>query len=85
MMKLVHISWVQVGDEGMTLPYWLSNASALLCLLQKNLRSNGFLTANTQRSAGSAGLNGRVTHVSGLTFILSSGSFSSGGEYYFTK
>ncbi|KAI5669604.1 hypothetical protein M9H77_19457 [Catharanthus roseus] len=53
---------LKVGDEGMTLPYWLSNASALLCLLQKNLRSNGFLTANTQRSAGSAGLNGRVTH-----------------------
>lgn len=47
------------GDENAILPYWLSNASALLCLLQRNLRSNGFLAAGSQRSAGSAGLNGR--------------------------
>ncbi|GMQ02370.1 hypothetical protein CsSME_00048636 [Camellia sinensis var. sinensis] len=51
---------LKVGDENVTLPYWLSNASALLCLLQRNLRSNGFLTATSQRSAGSSGLNGRV-------------------------
>ncbi|CAA0838022.1 Myosin-15 [Striga hermonthica] len=38
------------GDEDATLPYWLSNTSALLCLLQRNLRSNGFLTAGSQRS-----------------------------------
>ncbi|KAL0313787.1 UNVERIFIED_CONTAM: Myosin-15, partial [Sesamum calycinum] len=48
------------GDEDATLPYWLSNASALLCLLQRNLRSNGFVTAGSQHSAGSAGLNGRL-------------------------
>ncbi|KAL1552298.1 myosin-15 [Salvia divinorum] len=48
------------GDENAVLPYWLSNASALLCLLQRNLRSNGFLTSGSQRSAGSAGLNGRL-------------------------
>ncbi|PSS11638.1 Myosin-15 like isoform 1 [Actinidia chinensis var. chinensis] len=51
---------LKVGDENITLPYWLSNASALLCLLQRNLRSNGFLTATSQRSAGSSGLNGRI-------------------------
>ncbi|GKV00049.1 hypothetical protein SLEP1_g12804 [Rubroshorea leprosula] len=50
------------GDENITLPYWLSNASALLCLLQRNLRSNGFLTATTQRSAASTGLPGRVAY-----------------------
>ncbi|XP_022892708.1 myosin-15 [Olea europaea var. sylvestris] len=47
-------------DEDATLPYWLSNTSALLCFLQRNLRSNGFMTATSQRSAGSTGLNGRV-------------------------
>ncbi|XP_059642620.1 myosin-15 [Cornus florida] len=54
---------LKVGDENVTLPYWLSNASALLCLLQRNLRSNGFLTASSQRSAGSSTLNGRVAQV----------------------
>ncbi|KAK4493167.1 hypothetical protein RD792_017977 [Penstemon davidsonii] len=48
------------GDEDASLPYWLSNASALLCLLQRNLRSNGFLNATSQRSAGSTGMNGRL-------------------------
>ncbi|PIN21597.1 Myosin ATPase [Handroanthus impetiginosus] len=48
------------GDEDATLPYWLSNTSALLCLLQRNLRSNGFLTVGSQRSVGSTGLNGRL-------------------------
>ncbi|KAK4397650.1 Myosin-15 [Sesamum angolense] len=53
------------GDEDATLPYWLSNASALLCLLQRNLRSNGFVTAGSQHSAGSAGLNGRLVQFYG--------------------
>ncbi|XVE70833.1 hypothetical protein DITRI_Ditri10aG0102000 [Diplodiscus trichospermus] len=53
---------LKVGDENVTLPYWLSNSSALLCLLQKNLRSNGFLSATTQRSGGNTGLPGRVTY-----------------------
>ncbi|TXG61785.1 hypothetical protein EZV62_013148 [Acer yangbiense] len=42
--------------------YWLSNSSALLCLLQRNLRSNGFLSASTQRTPGSTGLPGRVAY-----------------------
>ncbi|KAL6556709.1 hypothetical protein OROGR_005997 [Orobanche gracilis] len=48
------------SDEDATLPYWLSNTSALLCLLQRNLRSNGFLTGGSQRSVGSTGLNGKL-------------------------
>nr|KAJ0193022.1 hypothetical protein LSAT_V11C800417510 [Lactuca sativa] len=51
-------SALKMGDEGLTLPYWLSNASALLCLLQRNFRSNGFLTP--QRSGVSSFSNGRV-------------------------
>ncbi|XP_022732061.1 myosin-15-like isoform X8 [Durio zibethinus] len=53
---------LKVGNENVTLPYWLSNTSALLCLLQKNLRSNGFLSATTQRSGGNTGLPGRVAY-----------------------
>ncbi|XP_062101076.1 myosin-15 [Humulus lupulus] len=53
---------LKVGDENIVLPYWLSNASALLCLLQRNLKSNGFLTATPQRSAGSTGLAARIGH-----------------------
>ncbi|KAF9680941.1 hypothetical protein SADUNF_Sadunf06G0173900 [Salix dunnii] len=52
---------LKLGDENITLPYWLSNASALLCLLQRNLRSNGFLTAAVPSST-SSGLPGRVIH-----------------------
>lgn len=54
----------QVGDENETLPYWLSNASALLCILQRCLRSNSFLNAASNRAAGSAGLSGRLAQVS---------------------
>ncbi|KAK8490310.1 hypothetical protein V6N12_012444 [Hibiscus sabdariffa] len=53
---------LKVGPENVTLPYWLSNTSALLCLLQKNLRSNGFLSAANQRSGGNTGLTGRVSY-----------------------
>ncbi|GMI81364.1 MYOSIN XI I, MYOSIN XI-15 [Hibiscus trionum] len=53
---------LKVGPENVTLPYWLSNTSALLCLLQKKLRSNGFLSAATQRSGGNTGLPGRVSY-----------------------
>ncbi|VVA11712.1 PREDICTED: myosin-15 [Prunus dulcis] len=56
---------LKVGDENITLPYWLSNASALLCLLQRNLRPNGFTA--TQRS-GSSGLAIRIAQ--GLTSPL---------------
>lgn len=51
---------LKVEDENSILPYWLSNASALLCLLQRNIRTNGFLSASSKRSAGSTGLNGRI-------------------------
>lgn len=54
----------QVGDENVTLPYWLSNASALLCLLQRNLRSNGFFNASSERTLLASGLSERVVHVS---------------------
>ncbi|XP_010261885.1 PREDICTED: myosin-15 isoform X3 [Nelumbo nucifera] len=52
---------IKVGEEKKLLPYWLSNASALLCLLQKNLRSNGFFTT-PQRSGGYSGLTARMVH-----------------------
>lgn len=42
------------------LPYWLSNTSALLCLLQRNLRTNGFFSTPTRRSTASGGLSGRM-------------------------
>lgn len=64
------IAWVnflmlfQEGKENDVLPYWLSNTSALLCLLQRNQQSNGFLTADSQCSAGSVGPNGRLVQVS---------------------
>eukprot|EP00268_Persea_americana_P060199 TRINITY_DN7465_c0_g1_i2.p1 TRINITY_DN7465_c0_g1~~TRINITY_DN7465_c0_g1_i2.p1 ORF type:complete len:558 (-),score=100.47 TRINITY_DN7465_c0_g1_i2:176-1849(-) len=42
------------------LPYWLSNASALLCLLQRNLRANGLFSTPFRRSGGPSGLAGRM-------------------------
>lgn len=56
------IHMFQVDNEHDNLPYWLSNTSALLCLLQRNLRSNGFLA--TPRRSGSLGLNRRNVQVS---------------------
>ncbi|KAK8941651.1 hypothetical protein KSP40_PGU007477 [Platanthera guangdongensis] len=43
--------------------YWLSNSSALLCLLQRNLRSNVSLKTPNYRSGGSFGLSGRMAWV----------------------
>ena len=54
----------QGGDENSVLPYWLSNSSALLCLLQRNLRSNSFLNASAQRS-------GRAAYVSSVDISTS--------------
>ncbi|CAM8910154.1 unnamed protein product [Rhodiola kirilowii] len=51
---------LKAGDGNIVLPYWLSNASALLCLIQKNSKSNGFLNTGAQRSGGTPGLSGRV-------------------------
>ncbi|XP_062221813.1 protein OPAQUE1-like isoform X3 [Phragmites australis] len=42
------------------LPYWLSNTSALLCLLQKNLRSNGLFSTPSRRSGAALGLGGKI-------------------------
>ncbi|XP_057427929.1 myosin-15 isoform X1 [Lotus japonicus] len=53
---------LKARDDDDVLPYWLSNTSALLCLLQRNLRSNGFLTTTGQRYTGSAGLASRTVH-----------------------
>ncbi|KAH9616472.1 hypothetical protein KSS87_005406 [Heliosperma pusillum] len=46
---------LKAGVENDVLPYWLSNASALLCILQRSLRSNSFLSAASNRSAGLTG------------------------------
>ncbi|XP_045800079.1 myosin-15-like isoform X5 [Trifolium pratense] len=53
---------IKVSDNDIVLPYWLSNTSALVCLLQRNVRSNGFLTTTAQRYAGSSGLTTRMGH-----------------------
>ncbi|MED6156822.1 hypothetical protein PIB30_017982 [Stylosanthes scabra] len=53
---------LKVKDDGSVLPYWLSNASALLCLLQRNVRSNGFLTPTAHRHTGSSGFSNRLGH-----------------------
>lgn len=51
---------LKVDNGNDILPYWLSNASAFLCLLQRNIRSNSFFTTPTRRSAGSLGLSGTM-------------------------
>ncbi|XP_058786006.1 myosin-15-like isoform X5 [Vicia villosa] len=53
---------IKVRDDDTVLPYWLSNTSALVCLLQRNVRSNGFLNTTGQRYAGSSGLTSRMGH-----------------------
>ncbi|GAB2250859.1 hypothetical protein Droror1_Dr00017109 [Drosera rotundifolia] len=50
---------LKVGDEKELLPYWLTNVSTLLCLLQRNLRSNGFINSASNRLTFSNGLSGR--------------------------
>ncbi|GAU47951.1 hypothetical protein TSUD_06850 [Trifolium subterraneum] len=57
-----NVNLLQVREDDIVLPYWLSNTSALLCLLQRNLRSNGFLATNGQRYTGSSGLTSRTGH-----------------------
>ncbi|XP_050884736.1 myosin-15 isoform X1 [Lathyrus oleraceus] len=53
---------IKVRDDDTVLPYWLSNTSALVCLLQRNVRSNGVLATTAQRYAGSSGLTSRMGH-----------------------
>ncbi|EEC66889.1 hypothetical protein OsI_33446 [Oryza sativa Indica Group] len=42
---------LKTENENDILPYWLANASALLCLLQRNLRSKGFIAAPSRSSS----------------------------------
>ncbi|KAF5202477.1 Myosin-15 [Thalictrum thalictroides] len=68
---------LKLGDEEYVLPYWLSNASTLLCLLQRTLQSNGFLTSS-QRSGGYSGLSAKMAQglKSPLKYIGLEGSVS---------
>ncbi|RZC85461.1 hypothetical protein C5167_041646 [Papaver somniferum] len=53
---------IKVGNVNNMLPYWLSNASTLLCLLQRNLRSNGLLRMMpfSRHASGHPGASMRV-------------------------
>ncbi|CAA7401257.1 unnamed protein product [Spirodela intermedia] len=51
---------IKVGDECDVLPYWLSNTSGLLCLLQRNVRFDTFFTSPARAVSGSPGLTGRA-------------------------
>ncbi|KAF8723303.1 hypothetical protein HU200_021824 [Digitaria exilis] len=42
---------LKTENENDILPYWLANASALLCMLQRNLRSKGFIMAPSRSSS----------------------------------
>ncbi|XP_066385763.1 protein OPAQUE1-like isoform X5 [Miscanthus floridulus] len=42
---------LKAENENDILPYWLANASALLCMLQRNLRSKGFIMAPSRSSS----------------------------------
>ncbi|KAG0499464.1 hypothetical protein HPP92_004155 [Vanilla planifolia] len=53
---------VKADNENDILPYWLTNASALLCLLQRNLRSNGFLIKRYRHSTGSLDFSESILH-----------------------
>lgn len=49
--------FLKVDNEINIFPYWLSNASTVQCLLQRNLRSNGFLPISPRHARG---LNSRM-------------------------
>nr|CAB3451247.1 unnamed protein product [Digitaria exilis] len=51
---------LQQDEADGRLPYWLSNTSALLCLLQKNLRSHGLFATPSRRSGGALGVGGKI-------------------------
>ncbi|XP_066375034.1 protein OPAQUE1-like isoform X2 [Miscanthus floridulus] len=42
---------LKAENENDILPYWLANGSALLCMLQRNLRSKGFIMAPSRSSS----------------------------------
>ncbi|XP_072981787.1 protein OPAQUE1-like [Typha latifolia] len=55
-------SVLKVVSENDVLPYWLANASALLCLLQRNLRSNGFLSVPSRCFPASLIIGGKTSN-----------------------
>nr|CAD1838020.1 unnamed protein product [Ananas comosus var. bracteatus] len=56
-------SVLKVESENDILPYWLANTSTLLCLLQRNLRSNVFPSTPSQHSSWSLVLSGKTSQV----------------------
>jgi hypothetical protein len=61
---------LQGNEADGRLPYWLSNTSALLCLLQRNLRSNGLFTTPSRRSGGALGKIAQVRILSMMNIIF---------------
>lgn len=59
----------QAENENDILPYWLANASALLCMLQRNLRSKGFIMAPS-RSSSDNHLSEKANEVSSNPFSV---------------
>lgn len=59
----------QTENENDILPYWLANTSALLCMLQRNLRSKGFIMAPS-RSSSDTHLSEKANEVSSIPFNL---------------
>jgi hypothetical protein len=60
---------LQGNEADGRLPYWLSNTSALLCLLQRNLRSNGLFATPSRRSGGTLGKIAQVRNLSMMNII----------------
>ncbi|XP_066375076.1 protein OPAQUE1-like isoform X4 [Miscanthus floridulus] len=54
---------LKAENENDILPYWLANGSTLLCMLQRNLRSKGFIMAPS-RSSSDTHLNEKANEVS---------------------
>ena len=71
-LEISVLVFIQGQEADGRLPYWLSNTSALLCLLQRNLRSNG-LFATPSRRSGALGLGGKLVQVrnSNMSVIIS--------------
>lgn len=59
----------QTENENDILPYWLANTSALLCMLQRNLRSKGFIMAPS-RSSSDTHLSEKANEVSSIPLNL---------------
>lgn len=64
-MEISVLVSLQQNEADGRLPYWLSNTSALLCLLQRNLRSSGLFASATpsRRASGALGVGGKIVQV----------------------